>query len=158
MTYLKDENASDAVALNSLLTGQNINVNVDIWGSNETDNEGQPSVIPVYNELNPGDTQNVCTISTFGGFGSGDNRNKLGNRKFVRLNINTSGSYTLRLSPSGSQDLDGYIYRRGVLVALDDAVTSSTVNITNNFSAGTHVADVLSYNDAACFDVSLIQN
>ncbi len=159
MTYLKAENTSDVAALNDLLNGQNIDVNVDIWGSNETDNEGQPSVIPVYNELSPGDTQEVCTITTFG-----NDRNKLGNRKFLRLNIQSAGNYTLRLTPSGSNDLDGYIYNQGQLVAFTEALGTSTVDITENFAAGTHVADVLAYNSSGsaivgtCFDVSLIQN
>ncbi|GAA4358857.1 carboxypeptidase-like regulatory domain-containing protein [Kangiella marina] len=158
MTYIKDENPGDAVALNALLTAQNINPNVDIWGSNETDNEGQPDVIPVYNEFNPGDTQNLCTISTFGGFASNDNRNKLGNRKFLRLNIPSDGSYTLRLTPPGSQDLDGFIFLRGEFVNGDNAASTSTVNITGNLAAGTYTADVQSFDEAACFDVSLIQN
>ena len=158
MTYMKEDNASDVAALNLLLTDHNIQSNIDIWGSTETDDEGQASVLPVYNEFNPGETQNLCTISTFGGFSSVENRNKLGNRKFLKLNIVTNGSYTLRLTPSGSQDLDVYIYEQGSIIAGDDTVGSSTVSVTHNFSAGTYVADVLSYNQAACFDVSLIQN
>ena len=153
MTYIKQENTADVVALNQLLTTHNIQTNVDIWGSNETDNEGEPSVLPVYIELNAGDTTEVCTINTFGTDG-----NKLGNRKFLRLNIAANGSHTLRLSPSGGEDLDGYIYSQGSLFTFDEQVGASTVNITDNFSTGIYVADVLAYQDAACFDVSLIQN
>ena len=158
MTYMKEENPSDAVALNALLATHNIQSDIDIWGSTETDNEGQASVIPVYNEFTPGTSQNLCTISTFGGFGSGENRNKLGNRKFLKLVIPTSGSYTLRATPTGNRDLDIYIYNQGVIVAGDNAESTSTVDVTYNFNSGTYVADVFSYDQAACFDVTLIQN
>ncbi|AOE49032.1 carboxypeptidase-like regulatory domain-containing protein [Kangiella sediminilitoris] len=158
MTYMKANNPGDTASLDLLLIDQNIQTNVDIWGSNETDSEGQPEVLPVYETFSAGDSRQLCTISTFGGFSSNENRNKLGNRKFLRLNIQTNGSYTLRLTPSGSRDLDGYIYSRGTIVAADDSFTSSTVNITQNFSAGTYVADVLVWDQADCFDVSLIQN
>ena len=156
MTYIKENNPTEVAGLNQLLSNQNIQQNIDIWGSTETDNEGEPSVLPVYNEFNPGDSQQLCTIRTFNS--STTSMNKLGNRKFLKLNISATGSYTLRLTPSSGEDLDGYIYQQGNLVAFDDAGGSSTVNITHNFSAGTYVADVSAYRTDSCFNVALIQN
>lgn len=159
MTYLKNNNPGDAAALNELLVNQNIQTNVDIWGSNETDDEGQPSVLPVYQVFNPGDARELCTITTFGTEG-----NKLGNRKFLRLNVSTSGNYTLRLSPQGSQDIDGYIFDKGQVVAFNNDGGTAAAVITTNLNSGTYVADVPVFTssgdtaDAACFDVQFTQN
>ncbi|WP_223670698.1 carboxypeptidase-like regulatory domain-containing protein [Kangiella shandongensis] len=159
MTYLKNNHSGDSAALDELLMGQNIQTNVDIWGSSETDDEGEPSVQPVYQTFNPGDMRELCTITTFG-----DDGNKLGNRKFLRLNVSATGSYTLRLSPQGSQDIDAYIFNRGQLVAFDNAGGTADVVITTNLDSGTYVADVpvLASTEntavAACFDAEFTQN
>lgn len=164
MTYIKEDNPGDAVALNDLLVGHNIQPDVDIWGSNEIDDENQPEVLPVYNTLNPNDSKRLCTITTFGGGGTTDNGNKLGNRKFLRLNVPANGNYTVRLKPSDAHDLDVFLFQKGELIALTRAAGTGTDEVTTNLNAGVYVADVQSYDSAgqhhaaACFDVDFIQN
>ncbi|NVK22840.1 MAG: hypothetical protein HWD86_10000 [Kangiellaceae bacterium] len=159
MTYIKQENSANASGLNSLLSAQNIQTNVDIWGANETDDEGQANVLPVYVTLNAGDKKQVCSNVAFG-----NDWNKLGNHKFVRLNIASAGSHTLRMTPSGANDLDGYIYNKGQLLAFTEDGGTGVANITTNFPAGISVADTLAYNSAGssivatCYDVELIKN
>lgn len=159
ITYLKEDNVAATASINSLLVGQNIQANTDIWGSTETDNEGQSEVLPVYNEFSPGDSRQLCTITVFGNDG-----NKLGNRKFLRLNVPSNGNYTVRLTPSGAHDLDIFVFLKGEFVAVTQAGGTGVDQVTTNLNAGTYTADVQSYNAAgeshvaACFDVDFIQN
>ncbi|MCW8858060.1 MAG: hypothetical protein OQJ95_11900, partial [Kangiella sp.] len=81
-----------------------------------------------------------------------------------RLNISTSGSYTLRLTPNGLNDLDAYIYLQGSLVAYNQDFGTGIVNVTTNLQSGTYVADTLAYDSSGsnvvgtCYDVQLISN
>lgn len=159
ITYLKEDNIADSASINSLLSGQNIQTNTDIWGSTETDDEGQAAVLPVYTVFNPGDSKQLCTITVFGNDG-----NKLGNRKFLRLNVPGNGNYTVRLTPSGAHDLDIFVFQNGEFVAITQAGGTGVDEVTADLNTGTYVADVQSYNAAgqdhvaACFDVDFIPN
>ena len=159
MTFMKEDNAANVAGLNSLLTGQNIQTNVDIWATNETDNEGNANVLPVYTVLNAGDNKQVCTSTEFG-----SDRNKLSNRRFLRLVITSAGSHTLRITPTGSNDIDGYIYDRGSIIAFSEASGTGTENITANLQARDYAVDTIAYNSAgsaiaaACYNVELIKN
>jgi hypothetical protein len=160
ITYLKDNNAAQVAQINSLINGQNIVTNIDIWGSNETNNGGDSTNLPVYVTLVPDNSATeVCTNTT-----NGSDRNKLGNHRFLRLNISTSGSYTLRLTPNGLNDLDAYIYLQGSLVAYNQDFGTGIVNVTTNLQSGTYVADTLAYDSSGsnvvgtCYDVQLISN
>lgn len=162
ITYIKDNNPAQVTQINSLVNGQQIVTNTDIWGSNETNNGGNSANLPVYVNIDPNNAPvEVCTNTT-----NGNDRNKLGNHRFLRLNIVSSGSYTLRLTPAvvNTNDVDAYIFSRGTLVAFSDDFGTGQVEITTNLQAGTYVADTLAYNSsgsdiaAACYDVELISN
>ncbi|MBD3668185.1 MAG: hypothetical protein HUJ16_09510 [Kangiella sp.] len=162
ITYIKDNNPAQVTQINSLVNGQQIVTNTDIWGSNETNNGGNSANLPVYVNIDPDNAPvEVCTNTT-----NGNDRNKLGNHRFLRLNIGSSGSYTLRLTPAviNTNDVDAYIFSRGTLVAFSDDFGTGQVEITTNLQAGTYVADTLAYNSsgsdiaAACYDVELISN
>lgn len=162
ITYIKDNNPAQVTQINNLVNGQQIATNSDIWGSNETNNGGNSANLPVYITINPDNAPvEACTNTT-----NGDDRNKLGNHRFLRLNVASSGSYTLRLTPAvaNTNDVDGYIYSRGSLVALNQDFGTGQVEITTNLQAGTYVADTLAYDStgsniaAACYDVELISN
>lgn len=160
ITYLKDNNPGQVSQINSLLGSQNITTNTDIWGSNETNNGGNANNLPVYVTINPDNSAvEVCTNTT-----NGSDRNKLGNHRFLRLNISSTGSYTLRLTPSGSNDVDAYIFSQGTLIAFNEDGGTGVVNVTTNLQSGIYVADTLAYDSggtnisAACYDVQLISN
>lgn len=162
ITYLRQNNPGQVAQIDSLVGGQNIVTNIDIWGSNETNNGGNTANLPVYVTISPNNSAvEVCTNTTNG---SSSNGNKLGNHRFLRLNISASGSYTLRLTPSGANDVDAYIYSQGSLIAFNQDAGTGVVNVTANFQAGTYVADTLAYDSggtniaAACYDVQLVSN
>lgn len=160
ITYLKSNNSGQATQINTLVSGQDIVTNMDIWGSNETNNGGDSNNLPVYAILSP-DTaaERVCTNTT-----NGDGSNKLGNHVFLRLNIATAGNYTLRLSPVNSNDLDAFIYVEGSLVAFTQDLGTGVVNLEATLPAGISVADTLAYDSSgsnivgACYDAQLISN
>ncbi len=162
ITYLKDNNPAQEAQINSLLSGQQIVTNSDIWGSNETNNGGNSANLPVYVTISPDNAPvEACTNTT-----NGDDRNKLGNHRFLRLNVASSGSYTLRLTPAvaNTNDVDAYIYSRGALVAFNEDFGTGQVNITTTLQSGTYVVDTLAYDSsgssiaAACYNVELISN
>ncbi|WP_417445791.1 hypothetical protein [Kangiella sp.] len=160
ITYLKANNPGQTTQINSLVNGQNMVTNMDIWGSNETNNGGNSNNLPVYTVLAPNSaTERVCTNTT-----NGDDSNKLGNHVFFRLNIAIAGSYTLRLTPVNSNDLDAFIYFEGSLVALTQEFGTGVVNLEATLPAGISVADTLAYDSSgsnivgACYDAQLISN
>lgn len=160
ITYLKANNPGQVAQIDSLVGAQDIVTNMDIWGSNETNNGGNSANLPVYVTINPNNSAvEVCTNTT-----NGNDRNKLGNHRFLRLNISSSGSYTLRLTPSGNNDVDAYIYSQGSLVAFNQDGGTGVVNVNASLTAGTYVVDSLAYDSGgttivgACYDVELISN
>lgn len=162
ISYIKDNNPAQVTQINSLVTAQNMVANMDIWGSNETNSGGNSANLPVYVTINPDNAPvETCTNTT-----NGDDRNKLGNHRFLRLNVASGGSYTLRLTPAvaNTNDVDGYIYLNGSLVAFSEDYGTGQVAITTNLQAGTYVVDTLAYNStgssiaAACYDVELLSN
>ncbi|MHC9511562.1 PKD domain-containing protein [Kangiella sp. M94] len=160
ITYLRQNNPGQVAQIDNLVGGQNIVTNIDIWGSNETNNGGNTANLPVYVTITPNNSAvEVCTNTT-----NGSDRNKLGNHRLLRLNISTAGSYTLRLTPSGANDVDAYLYSRGSLIAFNQDAGTGVVNVTTNLQSGIYVADTLAYDSggtniaAACYDVQLISN
>ncbi len=162
ITYLKENNPAQVAQINSLVSEQQIVTNTDIWGTNETNNGGNVENLPVYITISPNNSPvEACTNTT-----NGDDRNKLGNHRFLRLNVASSGSYTLRLTPTvaNTNDVDAYIYSRGSLVAFNEDFGTGQVNVTTNLQADTYVVDTLAYDSsgtniaAACYRVELISN
>lgn len=162
ITYLKDNNPAQVAQINTLVNAQQIVTNMDIWGSNETNNGGNSANLPVYITIQPDNAPvEACTNIT-----NGDDRNKLGNHRFLRINVASSGSYTLRLTPAvaNTHDVDAYIYSQGSLVAFNEDFGTGQVNVSTNLQAGTYVVDTLAYDSsgtniaAACYDVQLFSN
>ena len=159
MTYMMDSQPQNKTEISSLLAEQNINSNIDIWGTNETDNARETTVLPIYSELSVQDKQSLCTSTTFGSAG-----NKLSNHRFLKLNVSTAGNYTLRLTPKEKNDLDAYLYVKGERIAFTEDPGTDVVNLTADLPAGVAVVDTLAYNEAgtaiadACYDIELLAN
>jgi hypothetical protein len=141
------------------MEAQNINSDVDIWGKNEDNNGTLPEGLPVYLDLSPGEALRVCTSTSQGADG-----NKLANHRFIKLNVPTSGSYTLKLIPGRDNDIDGYIFTQGEEIAKDEAAGIEPAVITANLEQGISVADVIGYNAegtavaASCFNAEFQMN
>ena len=90
-------NTPDNTFVDGLLTEQNIDPNIDIWGSTET-NDGGPGtpgdVLPIYENLVLGVTKQICTNSQFD---SGRDGNKLSEHRYLRLNLAAPASVTFSM-------------------------------------------------------------
>ncbi len=88
-TKLKQSlNDQDNNFIDALLIEQNINPNIDIWGSTESNDGGatRPTedVFPIYTDLMLGVTERICTTTQFDNDRDG---NKLGEHRYLRLNL-----------------------------------------------------------------------
>ena len=159
MTYMKAEHPQYVNDFNNLLEAQNINSDIDIWGSNEDNDGALAEGLPVYLELSIGEVLRVCTSTSQGADG-----NKLANHRFIKLNIPTTASYTLTLSPDRDNDIDGYIFTKGEAIAQNEEPGIEPVVITANLEQGISIADIIGYNAegtavaATCFNAELTRN
>jgi len=91
-------NAQDNTFVNALLTEQDINSNIDIWGSTET-NDGGPGtpddVLPIYTDLTLGITTPICTNSQFD---SGRDGNQLSEHRYLRMNLPAAQQVTFTMA------------------------------------------------------------
>ena len=97
-TELKQSlNAQDNSFVDALLTEQNIDSNIDIYGTTETnDGPGTPDdILPIYTDLVFGVTTQICTNSQFD---SGRNGNKLSEHRFLRLNLTAPTAVTFSMT------------------------------------------------------------
>lgn len=159
MTYLKQDYPEFANDFDNLLEAQNITSDMDIWGSNAVNDGSLAEALPVYLELNVGDLLRVCTSTSQGADG-----NKLANHRFIKLNIPSDGSYTLTLTPSRDNDIDGYIFKNGQEIVRDEDTGIQPAVLTADLQQGIHIADTIGYNAegtsvaAACFNAELAIN
>jgi hypothetical protein len=157
--------APDSAFVNALLTEQVIDSNIDIWATNETNDGGMvPSsdVIPVYTDLTLGVTERVCVSSQFDG---GRDGNKLGEHRYLRLNIATPAVLTFTMDtvsppslPSGGfdctadvndpenhehSDPDFIVWRNGSIFQVEISCEPN-VELTTpvNYGSGDYVIDI----------------
>lgn len=90
-------NAQDNAFVDALLTEQNINPNIDTFGSTElNDGPGMPDdVLPIYDDLVLGVTRQICSNSQFD---SGRDGNKLSEHRFLKLNLPASQQVTFTMT------------------------------------------------------------
>lgn len=159
MTYLKQQHPEYTSDFNKLLEAQNITSDVDIWGSNASNDGTIAEALPIYLEMNPGDMQRVCTSTL-----QGADWNKLANHRFLKLNAPSAGSYTLTLTSSRNNDIDGYIFNKGEEIAKDEASGIEPVVLTVELPEGVSIADTIAYDEAGtsvmatCFDAEFTMN
>lgn len=161
---LKDENPSDAAAIDTLVTDQNIN-GTDEWGTGESNDAMATTaadVLPVYGAITTNGTMvNVCSNPEFkSSTGVG---NKLGTYQFLRFEVATAGSYRVQLNSATGTDPDYYLYENGILGA-GLSPNDGTETGTHNLKVGTHVItiddDKVITGDKttrSCIDVSITQ-
>ena len=97
-TELKQVSGEDAF-IDALLTHYGINSNVDIWGSNETNDSDSGNLIddvfPLYKELNVGVTERVCVNSQFD---TGRDGNKLTEHRYLRFALASESPVTVTVT------------------------------------------------------------
>jgi hypothetical protein len=161
---LRSENSASAAGISALLSGEQIAA-TDDFGSTETNNGGDDRVLPVYQDILLNDPVSVCSRATAG---SGENDNKLGNRKFLRLVLSNNALVTIQAAgaPGGggtipATDPDIYVHRRGSLVDAG-AEQGATETISQlPLVAGTYIIEVYDFDVAGtnatprCMQVSV---
>lgn len=157
---LKTRNAGSAAGIDQILGAQNIAANApgfDDYGSGETNDGGDPSVLPVYGALTVGaSVPNVCSDNAFGG------GNKLGVSKFFKFTLPATQSVTISVTGTGTSDPDFELYG-GSLIASAESSTPNQETLTQaNLAAGDYVLEVFEYSNLTstplgrtCFTVSL---
>ncbi|MBV1908945.1 MAG: hypothetical protein KUG78_06450 [Kangiellaceae bacterium] len=157
-TQLKLVTPSNAAAINTLLASQDIS-GTDDFGTGETNNGGDSRNLPVYSGLTDNGSIQLCSYGTNG------SSNKLGNRKFIKIEISTTGSYTITANGTTTgDDPDLYVYQNGTLAFKSDVVGNEST--TQQIAAGTYVMDVSDYNNIdrdgtvrdTCIDITLSAN
>lgn len=170
VTALRSANSSVSSGIGDLLQGETISGN-NAFGANESNIGGDPSVLPVYQDiaLNSPLT-NVCSRSVAG---SSDG-NKLGNRRFLRfdnsqarmVSITLTGATTSSAAVTAT-DPDVYVFRRGALVAAGESAVVGQESLTQiQLAAGTHILEVYDFDvidsgsnqPARCMTVSISGN
>jgi hypothetical protein len=129
---LKAANAGSLAAIDTLLTGEQIFGSGD-FAPDETNDAGDPQILPIYKSITLGQQIPVCARSLAGG---NEGNNKVGNRVFLRFDNNTQRLVTIEAigasNGQGTQaagDPDIFVLRRGVLAAFGvDTGTSETLS------------------------------
>jgi hypothetical protein len=154
---LKIASPSNSTAIDSLLTSQDIIVQDD-FGTGETNDGGDVRNLPVYNNLTDSGSLQVCSYGTNGQY------NKLGNRKYFKIDITTTGSYTFAVDgTTAGDDPDLVVYQNGMEMFRSEATGNDTV--TQTISAGTYAMEVYEASNVfqgtvrdTCIDVTLTAN
>jgi hypothetical protein len=160
-TALRSANSGSSAAINALLGAEAVS-GADDFGAGESNDGGDPDVLPVYNDIFLGTPITVCSRATAG---AGDNANKLGNRKFLRFVLGAPTLVTIQaagVAPGGASvaatDPDIFVHRRGEFVAIGDA-TGSTETITQlALPADTYIIEVYDFDLAGITTISRCMN
>jgi len=158
-SFRANSSVSDA-DIDALISPQGIN-GAGSFGAGETNDGGIPSVLPIVQTLSVGAAPiTICSLDDAG------TTNKLGNTDFMRMNIGTTGSYTLTMTrtsgPTGG-DPDFFVFQAGSLIAVADSTVTDSETLTRNLSAGDYwisAYDFFNIDDTAgtpgdvCYDFS----
>jgi hypothetical protein len=152
ITALKVENPDETVGIDAIVASESIATITDIYGTGRSNLVGET---PLYGDLTSGEVVNVCTSTTYGSY------NKLGNRKYVRFSVESSGRYIIKVEQSNgsttdpdflvfSPSLGGYVGQGG---SGDVAVEEINVGL----NVGSYLIDISEYNGivAPCFNVTV---
>lgn len=155
---LRAANGAQTAGINALLTGESISES-DAFGSSETNAGGSSTAVPIYQ--NPTSQMIVCSS------GGDDSRNKLGYRRFLRLNVTSASAVTITATGAvdsanpgsvAATDPDIYVYRRGAIVAFSEATGPSETISQQPLAAGLHIIEVYDFDLGVaprCMSVSI---
>jgi hypothetical protein len=165
---LSAANPAAAAAIDTLLAGEAIS-GTDDFGAGESNDGGDPAILPIYKTIMLGTPITVCSRSPAGNVDT----NKLGNRVFVRFDNNTPRAVTINVDGqavagvgSFATDPDVFVLRRGTLVAAGVSTTPLPHNTPGHetisqvpLAAGTHIIEVYDFDLSGptprCMNVSI---
>ena len=155
ITALKSENPSQKSAIDNVVAGENISPIQDIYGNYRTNSAQGFYTKPVYRNLEVGKWINQCNQNTFGVY------NKLGNRTYIKIDIDSSDIYTISAKPYGGEygDPDIVLYKAEYpfkSMGMSPLEGASSDELTINLDSGQYIAEVYdaSFNNS-CFVISL---
>ena len=134
----------------NLLMAQNIK-STNAFGEGETNSGSYTESLPIYKRLpTDGTTLIGCSTNIVGAY------NRLGSAQFIRLDIESSGTYKIDVEEtaedSGDSDPDIYLYRKGDLIQLAEGIEIDKESLSYAMSAGTYVVELV---DARVMDTNL---
>ncbi len=165
ITALKANNLGQATAIDQLVSAQVIvSATMDAYGTTETNTGGLATggALPIYTPITVGGTTTapLCTTATITN-GIPEVPNKLGNRRFLRLNITTAGERTVIVIGEPGSDPDIFLYANGILLQPAIAV-GTTDSLVRNLPVGDYVIEVYDDNllsgtraGPSCFTVTI---
>ncbi len=137
---LKSLYPAQSTMINTPVQAEDIRaVDLDAFGSTETNAGGDPGSLPVYNSIGVNQSLTVCVNNLFG------DTNRLGNRRFFVFSISAPGAYTLRLEGASGTNPDIFLYR-----GLDSWAATSNANglevLGLSLQPGTYIVEVFDRN------------
>jgi len=152
---LKSENRSKQSDIDQVVASEQINTIYDEYGNYRTNSANGVATNPVYRTLNVGQWINQCNKNNYGVY------NKLGNRTFIKVHIDTEGIYTFEAQPYNMSygDPDIVIYRTEYpydILGMSPLEGESSDTLTMNLNPGDYMVEVYdnAYNNS-CFVISL---
>ncbi len=154
----------DLPAIDALAAAQLIASTSSDFGVGETNAWLDPRNLPIYRPLASGQTLEVCSTNSSGVY------NKLGNRRFLRIDAAAAGTATILARFNGTigtapTDPDLVLYAAGVERARAEGSENGTEALTvTGLAPGTYVLEVYEFSNVdpsgtprgtTCFDVSL---
>ena len=154
---LKAEVSSQKHNIDKTVAYENINTINDSYGSNRINTANSSYSTPIYRTLYVGDSLDICNANNYGVY------NKLGNRSYVRVNIDSAGTYEFNAYPTSSyssaQDPDILIYetaRGHENIGISEQEGSPYDKLTITLSPGEYLLDVYDATFGnSCYSVSL---
>jgi hypothetical protein len=154
---LKSENKSQQSLIDQVVGSERINTIHDDYGNYRSNTANGIFTQPLYRTLEIGKWVTQCNRNDYGVY------NKLGNRTYMRVNINNSGIYTFGAKPYGSSygDPDIVLYKAEYpydIKGMSPLEGESSDALTMNLERGEYMVEVYdnSYQNS-CFVVNLAQ-
>jgi hypothetical protein len=148
---LKRENSRERWDIDKTVSYEDISTITDAYGSNRTNSK---NVAPLYLDLELGENKNICTENRYGVY------NKLGNRKYLKVNISDDGTYQFNANSSDyNADPDMVLYETKYphkSIAISSYEGSPNDKLVVSLKKGKYILDVYdaSFNNS-CSTVSL---
>lgn len=128
LEQLKVTSPASSAAIDTLAANRGV-IGTGAYASGETNDGGLPAntVLPVYTNIPLNTATTLCSTDNAGTY------NKLGNRRYGRLQTGNAGSYSLTTSSTGT-DTDVLIYLAGSVIARSEAAgeENSTFSLLGN--------------------------
>lgn len=138
-----------------LLGTQAIRPGLDGFGTGETNEAGDPQVLPIYAQATVGVPAQACVSNAFDPYGEG---NKLRGHAYLRFAAPAAGRYTVGVDNGSPGALPAFRLYRGALLAAVEGSDAPQAAGSFDLAAGEHVLVVRNVQNAgACFRVTIQQ-